>query len=109
MSKIFIGKQGPIFPDVGKDRRKGDKKEKKKKEQKAKTEYGAFGDWDSKNKKEIKEALETNVPGYSLGIRQGHYNFKKERKEKFKQQEKELESAFVENNMTLHIKRPPRQ
>ena len=108
VTKIFIGKQGPIFPDVGKDRRKTDKKEKKKKDQKSKTEYGGFGDWDSKNKKEIKEALETNVPGYSLGIRQGHYNFKKERKEKFKQQEKELESAFIENNMTLHIKRPPR-
>ena len=108
ITKIFIGKQGPIFPDLGRDHRKSAKKEKKKKvDQKSKTEYG-FGDWDSKNKKEIKDALETNVPGYSLGIRKGHYNFKKERKEKFKQQTQELENALCENNMTLHIKKPPR-
>ena len=66
-----------------------------------------FGNWDSNTNKEIKDALETNIPGYSLGIKKGNYNFKQQRKEEAKNREKELEDAFLENTMTLHIKKDP--
>ncbi len=104
VTNIFIDKQGPIFPNIIKENIK--QKEKKKKDDKNKTQIN-FGDWDSKNKKEIKEALETNIPGYSLGIKKGNNNFKQKRKEEAKNREKELEDAFLENTMTLHIKKEP--
>ena len=51
----FISKPGTAF---GRDK-------------KAKTAIG-FGNWEINNRnKEIREALQTNVPGYSLGIRVG--------------------------------------
>ena len=104
VTNIFIDKQGPIFPAIIKDNIK--QKEKNKKDEKNKTQIN-FGDWDSKNKKEIKEALETNIPGFSLGIKKGNNNFKQKRKEEAKNREKELEDAFLENTMTLHIKKEP--
>ena len=104
VTNIFIDKQGPIFPNIIKENIK--QKEKKKKDDKNKTQIN-FGDWDSKNKKEIKEALETNIPGFSLGIKKGNYNFKQKRKEESKNREKELEDAILENTMTLHIKKEP--
>ena len=51
--------------------------------------------WEINNRnKEIREALQTNVPGYSLGIRGGKYDFRKERKQRFQEREEELKSAF---------------
>jgi len=41
--------------------------------------------------------LQTNIPGYSLGIRGGKFDFRKERKDKFKEREEELKSAFQEH------------
>ena len=99
--KIFINKQGPIFPMV--DKQNADKKHGSVlnkpvtafgRDKKAKTAIG-FGNWEiNKRNKEIREALQTNVPGYSLGIRKGKYDFRKERKNKFNEREKELKSAF---------------
>ena len=100
--KIFINKQGPIFPAV--DKQTQDKNKHGGflskpgtafgRDKKAKTAIG-FGNWEINNRnKEIREALQTNVPGYSLGIREGKYDFRKERKLKFKEREEELKSAF---------------
>ena len=100
--KIFINKQGPVFPMVDKQNA-----EKGKhggalnkpgtafgRDKKAKTAIG-FGNWEiNERNKEIREALQTNVPGFSLGIRKGKYDFRKERKNKFIEREKELKSAF---------------
>ena len=65
-----------------------------------------FENWDSK-KKDTRDVLETNIPGYSLGIKKGNYNFKQQRKEEAKNRERELENAILENTMTLHIKKEP--
>ena len=100
--KIFINKQGPIFPAV--DKQTQDKNKHGGflskpgtafgRDKKAKTAIG-FGNWEINNRnKEIREALQTNIPGYSLGIRGGKYDFRKERKMKFKEREEELKSAF---------------
>ena len=99
--KIFINKQGPIFPMV--DKQNADKKHGSilnkpvtafGRDKKAKTAIG-FGNWEiNKRNKEIREALQTNVPGYSLGIRKGKFDFRRERKNKFIEREKELKSAF---------------
>ena len=64
-----------------------------------------FGNWDSNINKEIKDALETNIPCYSLGIKIENYNFKQQRIEEFKNREKELEDTFLENTLTHHIKK----
>ena len=108
--KIFINKQGPIFPVIDKQ---GQEKNKQGgllskpgtalgRDKKSKTAIG-FGNWEISNKnKEIREALMTNIPGYSLGIRGGRYGFKKERKKKFKEREEELKSAFQQHYNGLH-------
>ena len=63
-------------------------------DKKGKTAIG-FGNWELNDRnKEIREALQTNVPGYSLGIRGGNYNFSSARKKKFQEREEELKSAF---------------
>ena len=99
--KIFINKQGPIFPAV--DKQGQDKKHSGflskpgtalGRDKKGKTAIG-FGNWEINNRnKEIREALQTNVPGYSLGIRGGKYHFRRDRKRKFQEREEELKSAF---------------
>ena len=99
--KIFINKQGPIFPAV--DKQGQDKKHSGflskpgtalGRDKKGKTAIG-FGNWEISNRnKEIREALQTNVPGYSLGIRGGKYNFRRDRKKKFQERDEELKSAF---------------
>ena len=100
--KIFINKQGPIFPAV--DKQNQDKNKHGGylskpgtafgRDKKGKTAIG-FGNWEINNRnKEIRDALQTNVPGYSLGIRGGKYNFRKDRKRKFQEREQELKSAF---------------
>ena len=103
--KIFINKQGPIFPAIDKtsqDKNKhGGFLSKPEtafgRDKKAKTAIG-FGNWEINNRnKEIREALQTNIPGYSLGIRGGKFDFRKERKDKFKEREEELKSAFQEH------------
>ena len=111
--KIFINKQGPTFPIIDKQ---GQEKNKQGgliskpgtalvRDKKSKTAIG-FGNWEISNKnKEIREALMTNIPGYSLGIRGGRYGFKKERKKKFQEREKELKSAFQEHYNGLHNKK----
>ena len=108
--KIFINKQGPTFPVIDKQ---GQDKNKQGgllskpgtalgRDKKSKTTIG-FGNWEISNKnKEIREALMTNIPGYSLGIRGGRYGFKKERKRKFKEREEELKSAFQQHYNGLH-------
>ena len=108
--KIFINKQGPIFPVIDKQ---GQEKNKQGgllskpgtalgRDKKSKTAIG-FGNWEISNKnKEIREALMTNIPGYSLGIRGGRYGFKKERKKKFKEREEELKSAYQQHYNGLH-------
>ena len=108
--KIFINKQGPTFPVIDKQ---GQEKNKQGgllskpgtalgRDKKSKTAIG-FGNWEISNKnKEIREALMTNIPGYSLGIRGGRYGFKNERKKKFQEREKELKSAFQEHYNGLH-------
>ena len=58
-------------------------------------------------KKDVRDAIETNIPGFSLGIKKGNYNFKQQRKEEVKNRERELENAILENTMTLHIKKEP--
>lgn len=108
-NKIFIDKQGPIFPKYAKENRKIESgKDKNKKDQKARTEYAGFNNWNNRKKNEMMDMLDSNIPGYSLGTKQGHYDFKKERKLKSQLQAKELEDAIVDNKMTLHIKKPPR-
>ena len=103
--KIFINKQGPIFPAIDKtsqDKNKHGGFLSKPgtafgRDKKAKTAIG-FGNWEINNRnKEIREALQTNIPGYSLGIRGGKFDFRKERKDKFKEREEELKSAFQEH------------
>ena len=108
--KIFINKQGPTFPVIDKQ---GQEKNKQGgllskpgtamgRDKKSKTTIG-FGNWEVSNKnKEIREALMTNIPGYSLGIRGGRYGFKKERKRKFQEREVELKSAFQQHYNGLH-------
>ena len=105
VTNIFIDKQGPVFPIVNKEVLKNQKEKKKKEEMKNKNQIG-FENWDSK-KKDARDALETNIPGYSLGIKKGNYNFKQQRKEEAKNRERELENAILENTMTLHIKKEP--
>ena len=111
--KIFINKQGPTFPVIDKQ---GQEKNKQGgllskpgtamgRDKKAKTTIG-FGNWEVSNKnKEIREALMTNIPGYSLGIRGGRYGFKNERKRKFQEREIELKSAFQQHYNGLHEKK----
>ena len=111
--KIFINKQGPTFPVIDKQ---GQEKNKQGgllskpgtafgRDKKSKTTIG-FGNWEVSNKnKEIREALMTNIPGYSLGIRGGRYGFKKERKRKFQEREEELKSAFQQHYNGLHEKK----
>ena len=108
--KIFINKQGPTFPVIDKQ---GQEKNKQGgllskpgtalgRDKKSKTAIG-FGNWEVSNKnKEIREALMTNIPGYSLGIRGGRYGFKNERKKKFQEREIELKSAFQQHYNSLH-------
>ena len=100
--KIFINKQGPVFPAVDKqtqDKKHGGGYLSKPgtafgRDKKGKTAIG-FGNWEINDRnKEIREALQTNVPGYSLGIRGGKYNFRSDRKKKFQEREEELKSAF---------------
>ena len=100
--KIFINKQGPIFPVVdkhGTDKNKHGGYMSKPgtaygRDKKSKTAIG-FGNWEINNRnKEIREALQMNVPGYSLGIKGGKYGFRQERKKKFQEREEELKSAF---------------
>ena len=111
--KIFINKQGPTFPVVDKQ---GQDKNKQGgllskpgtalgRDKKSKTAIG-FGNWEVSNKnKEIREALQTNIPGYSLGIRGGKYGFKKERKRRFQEREEELKSAFEMHYVGLNVKK----
>lgn len=107
MDKIFINKQGPIFPPIQKDMKKIRKKDDVNKEKKLNADIG-LKDWDVKYKKDLNDTLECNVPGYSLGIRPATVNYKRERKEKFKEQIKGLNDALLENNVKLHIKQEPR-
>ena len=113
--KIFINKQGPIFPAVDKQ---GQDKNKQGflskpgtafgRDKKAKTAIG-FGNWEINNRnKEIREALQTNVPGFSLGIRGGKYNFRQDRKKKFQEREQELKSAFQAHYATNLLDRKER-
>ena len=111
--KIFINKQGPTFPVIDKQ---GQEKNKQGgllskpgtalgRDKKSKTAIG-FGNWEVSNKnKEIREALQTNIPGYSLGIRGGKYGFKKERKRRFQEREQELKSAFEQHYVGLNSKK----
>ena len=101
-TNIFIDKQGPVFPTVNKEI---NQKEKKKKEE-IKNNKSDFENENSK-KKDARDAIETNIPGFSLGIKKGNYNFKQQRKEEVKNRERELENAILENTMTLHIKKEP--
>ena len=111
--KIFINKQGPTFPVIDKQ---GQDKNKQGgllskpgtalgRDKKSKTAIG-FGNWEVSNKnKEIREALQTNIPGYSLGIRGGKYGFKKERKRRFQEREEELKSAFEQHYVGLNVRK----
>ena len=113
--KIFINKQGPIFPAV--DKHGGDKNKHgvggymskpgtaHGRDKKSKTAIG-FGNWEINNRnKEIREALQMNVPGYSLGIKGGKYDFRKERKKKFQERDEELKSAFQGHYTSLNERR----
>ena len=111
--KIFINKQGPTFPYIdkqGQDKNKTGGLLSKPgtalgRDKKSKTAIG-FGNWEVSNKnKEIREALQTNIPGYSLGIRGGKLGFKKERKKKYQEREEELKSAFQDQSAGLHVRR----
>ena len=113
VTKIFIGKEGPIFPIINNNLKNNGKK---KDDIKNKTAIG-FGNWDSKNKKEIKDALETNIPGYSLGIKTaGNFHLREKRKLESQNRNMELFNALTDANnfdnnnnlMTLHIKKPPK-
>ncbi len=111
--KIFINKQGPTFPVIDKQ---GQEKNKQGgllskpgtalgRDKKSRTTIG-FGNWDVSNRnKEIREALMTNIPGYSLGIRGGRYGFKKERKKRFQEREEELKSAFQEHYAGINARK----
>ena len=114
--KIFINKQGPIFPAV--DKQNQDKNKHGGflskpgtafgRDKKAKTAIG-FGNWEMSNRnKEIREALQTNIPGYSLGIRGGKYNFRQDRKKKFQEREEELKSAFQGHYTTSLLEKKER-
>lgn len=108
-TKIFINKEGPLFPSYQKDKESLHNKEgiKSKKEKRKNETFQSTNVWDNQMKKEIKEALEINVPGYSLGTKTGRFNLKQSRKlEKIKQNMK-LSEAFEENDMKLHIKNSP--
>lgn len=107
-TKIFINKEGPLFPTYLKDKESIQNKEGLKNKEKRKNEtFQSTNVWDNQMKKEIKEALEMNIPGYSLGIKTGRLNLKQSRKlEKIKQNMK-LSEAFEENDMKLHIKNSP--
>ena len=111
--KIFINKQGPSFPAIDKQNEKNKQNQFSKpttafsRDKKSKTAIG-FGNWEASNKnKEIREALQTNIPGYSLGIRRGKYGFVKERKKRFEEREMELKSAFAAQDLNLHVKKDP--
>ena len=99
-TNIFIDKQGPVFPIVNKEINQ------KKKKEEIKNNKSDFENENSK-KKDARDAIETNIPGFSLGIKKGNYNFKQQRKEEVKNRERELENAILENTMTLHIKKEP--
>lgn len=111
--KIFINKQGPTFPASEKQ---GIEKNKQAgilskpetaltRDKKSKTTIG-FGNWELNNRnKKIREALQTNIPGYSLGIKSGKLGFKKERKQKFQEREHELKSALQQNYVGLTIRK----
>ena len=113
--KIFINKQGPIFPAVdkhGSDKNKHGGGYISKpgtaygRDKKSKTAIG-FANWEINNRnKEIREALQMNVPGYSLGIKSGKYGFRGERKKKFQEREEELKSAFQGHYMSLNERKP---
>ena len=111
--KIFINKQGPTFPIIdkqGQDKNKTSGLLSKPgtalgRDKKSKTAIG-FGNWEVSTKnKEIREALQTNIPGYSLGIRGGKLGFKKERKKMFQEREEELKSAFQDQFVGLQVRR----
>lgn len=108
VDKIFINKQGPIFPPVQKDMKKMRKKDEQFLKEKNINKDLGFKDWDIKNKNDINDTLESNVPGYSLGIRPASVNYKRERKEKFKEQTKGLNDALLKYNVKLHIKQEPK-
>ena len=109
-TKIFINKEGPLFPLLNKEKEAQLNKESIKKSQNKKIEGGTFQStnvWENQVKKELKEALEMNVPGYSLGIRTGRLNLKQSRRIQKLRQNIRLSEAFEEDDMKLHIKSSP--
>ena len=111
--KIFINKQGPTFPlqdKQGHDKNNQDSLLSKPvtaltRDKRSKTMIG-FGNWaENRRNKEIRDALKSIIPGYSLGIKDGKFGFKTERKNKFQKRERELKSAFEQNNVGLSYRK----
>lgn len=105
--KMFIDKTGFYYsqPDDKKNKKNAEAAENKK----SKTVMNFFKEAYALNdaKKDANEALQGNKKGYSLGIKKGNYNFKSQRKQAFQKKAEELFPAFDEDDLTLHIKRPP--
>ena len=96
--KIFIEKKGPIIPIL--------KEEDNKKKNNKNDEDDDF--FLKINKKYYKNNLEPESKGFSLGIKQGNYNLKENRKQSAKIRAKELEKILLEDANQLHIKKPPK-
>ncbi|MCQ2820786.1 MAG: hypothetical protein MJ252_26300 [archaeon] len=106
--KMFINKVGYLFPPRDKK-----KEEKNAEVDKAKT-YTKFPMLNREMKKSnssadnrLNEVLQTNKPGYTLGIKKGNYDFKSQRKKEYKSRAEELEKALIEDQLTLHRRKPP--
>lgn len=97
VNKIFIEKKGPIIPII--------KEEDNKKKNKKDEDDDFFIEI---NKKYYKNNIDTESKGFSLGIKQGNYHLKENRKQSAKIRARELEKILLEDANQLHIKNPPK-
>lgn len=108
---IFINKQGPKFPVISKERELINKNKEKFREKNAKKMQlqgtQSSNIWENKTRKEVQDALEINIPGYSIGTKTGNLNLKQLRLSKKQELNNLLYSAIKEDDdLTLHIKNP---
>ncbi|MCQ2818095.1 MAG: hypothetical protein MJ252_12585 [archaeon] len=103
--KIFINKKGPLFP-VKSKKELAEEKERQQKKKEDEEKYQRPKAFVVERSEELKECLDLNKKGFSLGLKIGKLNLKSERQEK----KKELAlrtSNILKDDLKLHIKTEP--
>ncbi|MCQ2818278.1 MAG: hypothetical protein MJ252_13505, partial [archaeon] len=104
--KFFINRRGPLMPvktkkELEEEKEKQDKLKLERDIQKIKIDPKI-----AERRKELKEMMSLNIPGYSIGTKLGTLDLKGERRSKRKELGLEM-SKMIYDDMRLHIKTAP--